>query len=426
MGLYFSPSVNVDGSVFVTGPVATNGAAGNFPVYTAGIYEATPSTYNNNAVVPFHMDVNGNLKVSSAATGALSPTNSSTTPLGGGGVFTGTSVNVLAYGSIVVTVFANVASATNGLSIQQSMDNVNWDVTDTYTIAASTAKTFSIPRQANFMRVAYTNGAGAQATFRLQTILNQQQPAASSVKTADGLSAESDAELTYAAAGLFDGTSTINLWRGTATGGGFVQGNIATGAAESGNPLLSGARARATLISVTDATRQPLIVDAVGQLYTTSRGAGISDGDGQNNAYNRVVDSGGNPYAVQARNYVFDPSVAAASAWNRQRGDVNGLWTSGAGLYETVAASQSNQILGATGAVGDYLARLIIVPATTTPGAVSIVDGNGASITVFAGGTVDVKPIPVEIGMKTVNATTPGWKVTTGTNVSVIGVGRFT
>lgn len=97
--------------------------------------------------------------------------------------------------------------------------------------------------------------------------------------------------------------------------------------------------------------------------------------------------------------------------------------------YETVAASQTDQILGATGAVGDILKRLVIVPATTSPGAVSIKDGNGSSIIIFTGGATSVgslAPIAVDLGMVALAATTPGWKVTTGANVSVIGIGKFT
>jgi hypothetical protein len=97
--------------------------------------------------------------------------------------------------------------------------------------------------------------------------------------------------------------------------------------------------------------------------------------------------------------------------------------------YETVAAGQSDQIMGATGAVGDYLAGVLIVPATTSPGAVSIKDGNGSGITVFAGGSgsvLSLHPFFVPIGAKCVASTTPGWKITTGSNVSAIGVGKFT
>lgn len=97
--------------------------------------------------------------------------------------------------------------------------------------------------------------------------------------------------------------------------------------------------------------------------------------------------------------------------------------------YETVAASATAQVLGASGAQGDYLRGLLIVPATTSPGAVSIADGNGSAITVFTGGASSVSnlvPFFIPLGIRTTNATTPGWKVTTGTNVSVIASGDFT
>jgi hypothetical protein len=97
--------------------------------------------------------------------------------------------------------------------------------------------------------------------------------------------------------------------------------------------------------------------------------------------------------------------------------------------YETVAASQTAQMLGATGAVGDYLAGVLIVPATTSPGAVSIKDGNGSAITIFTGGAASVatlQPFFVPLGAKCVASATPGWQVTTGANVSAIGVGSFT
>ena len=98
--------------------------------------------------------------------------------------------------------------------------------------------------------------------------------------------------------------------------------------------------------------------------------------------------------------------------------------------YETVAAGQSAQVLGATGAVGDILDTLIIVPGTTAAGAVSITDGNGSAITLFVGGgttaLIDLAPKVVHIGAACVNSTTPGWKVTTGNNVTVLAVGKFT
>jgi hypothetical protein len=97
-----------------------------------------------------------------------------------------------------------------------------------------------------------------------------------------------------------------------------------------------------------------------------------------------------------------------------------------AGDYETVAASQTDQAFGATGATGDYLAGVLIVPATTSPGAVSIKDGSGSAITIFTGGASSVSnlvPFFVPLGIVSGSG---AWKVTTGTNVSAIGVGNFT
>jgi len=93
--------------------------------------------------------------------------------------------------------------------------------------------------------------------------------------------------------------------------------------------------------------------------------------------------------------------------------------------YETVAASQTAQVLGPTGAVEDYLSHLIIVPATTAPGNVLLLD-NATSITIFAGGASSVSslaPIVVPIQLASRSG---AWKITTGANVSVIAAGNFT
>lgn len=93
--------------------------------------------------------------------------------------------------------------------------------------------------------------------------------------------------------------------------------------------------------------------------------------------------------------------------------------------YETVAASQTAQALGAAGAAGDYLAGLLIVPATTSPGAVSVTDGGGSAITLFTGGASSVSnlvPFFVPLGVRSNGG---AWQVTTGANVSVVAVGDF-
>jgi len=96
------------------------------------------------------------------------------------------------------------------------------------------------------------------------------------------------------------------------------------------------------------------------------------------------------------------------------------------GDYETVAASQTDQVLGGSGAIGDYLLRVAITPGTTSPGAVTVKDGGGSAITVFTGGAssvADLKTFFVDIGM---TSKVGAWTMTTGANVSAIAIGNFT
>lgn len=94
------------------------------------------------------------------------------------------------------------------------------------------------------------------------------------------------------------------------------------------------------------------------------------------------------------------------------------------GHYETVAASQSDQALGAAGAKGDFLRHLIIIPGAVTAGTVSIKDGSGGAINVFVTGTLTaLNPIIIPIGAR---STSGAWKVSTGADVTAIAIGQFT
>lgn len=149
-------------------------------------------------------------------------------------------------------------------------------------------------------------------------------------------------------------------------------------------------------------------------------------------------DSGPLPVAVvSGGGGATGPGTAAAATRVTYASDGATVPTSNSGLlevlsdaYEPVPASTTDQTMGATGAVGDFLSGVLIVPGTTAAGAVSIKDGNGSSISIFAGGgataLTTLIPFFVPIGAKCVNATTPGWKITTGANVTAIGVGNFT
>lgn len=89
--------------------------------------------------------------------------------------------------------------------------------------------------------------------------------------------------------------------------------------------------------------------------------------------------------------------------------------------YETVAASQTDQVLGVTGAHGDYLDRLVITVATSATGTVSIKDGGGSAIPITAANT-PIGVYTVELGLRSAAG---AWKVTTGAGATVVAKGIF-
>lgn len=101
----------------------------------------------------------------------------------------------------------------------------------------------------------------------------------------------------------------------------------------------------------------------------------------------------------------------------------------GQGEYVDVAASSSGTKLGATGAVGDYLAGVTIFPETTAPGEITLQDGNTTAVSIFKGGTASVSnlvPFYIPFGDYSKTATTPGWTIVTGANAHVRAHGNFT
>jgi len=95
------------------------------------------------------------------------------------------------------------------------------------------------------------------------------------------------------------------------------------------------------------------------------------------------------------------------------------------GEWETVAASQTTQTIGATGAAGDFLSHIVVIPATTSPGVVTVLD-NATTFFSFPGGAsslASLQPFTIDIRAYSVSG---AWKITTGANVSVVAVGDFT
>lgn len=165
-------------------------------------------------------------------------------------------------------------------------------------------------------------------------------------------------------------------------------------------------------IDVTPGTGKTIAADDVGGGLLAQR---VKVGWGSDGTLKDADTASGKPLPVQLR----------GSDGTDRSTSLKALTDLGAGKYETVAASQSAQTLGATGAAGDYISHILVIPTTVDAGSVALLDG-ATSITVFAGGTASLSnlvPFMIPLGMISVSG---AWKITTGAGVSVIGIGNFT
>lgn len=184
---------------------------------------------------------NNALDINLSNHGFVDENNSSAIPLGANETFTGVSVNIEDFAIIYVNVKSDVASAIDGLSVQQSTDGVDWEHIDTFSIQAATAKTFSFQAAAKFLKVEYTNGSTNQSYFRLQTVLKKTYGKPSSHRIQDSIADDDDAELVKAVLtgknnGTFvnvrttvdgnltisDNSSGLSIAQGNVTGASFI------------------------------------------------------------------------------------------------------------------------------------------------------------------------------------------------------------
>lgn len=91
--------------------------------------------------------------------------NANSTPLGIAGVHS-VDLDVTNQASVSVFVFADQASATDGLEIQFSNDFSNYHTVHRYSVSASIPFGITVPVVARACRVKYTNGGVAQTIFR--------------------------------------------------------------------------------------------------------------------------------------------------------------------------------------------------------------------------------------------------------------------
>ena len=124
--------------------------------------------------LPSDLTVAGNLKLSIQESAITVPFDLqaqlralhafTTTALAANASWTSASEEILNFGRITGTVFADVAGT---LYVEQSPDNTNWDVVDSWSVTANAGLGFSVELVGRYVRVRFLNGATAQTTFRL-------------------------------------------------------------------------------------------------------------------------------------------------------------------------------------------------------------------------------------------------------------------
>jgi len=90
--------------------------------------------------------------------------------------------------------------------------------------------------------------------------------------------------------------------------------------------------------------------------------------------------------------------------------------------YETVAVSQTAQVLGTAGAAGDYIHRLIIDVITVATADVTVLDSTTSIVILTGASGLQPGVYSIELNMASANG---AWKITTGAGATVIAVGIF-
>jgi hypothetical protein len=318
--------------------------------------------------------------------GTVSSVNSTSSTLLAAAVFTGTSEDISDYASITVSLIASHASATDGLSLQQSSDGTNWDISDVYTIPAATGKQYAQQVTARFFRVVYTNGGTNQSSFRLQTIFHKFMMPTSVVRPQDARTNETDVQEVASYNSLYNGT-TWDRMRGDTTNGLDVDVTrlpaLATGANTIGAVNIAAAQTLATVTTVGTVTT----VTTTGTLTNITNWGNIVDDAAVTPATTRVlmvgytaddtatdsVDEGDGGMARMTlnRKQITQPYESEANTWSYAAA-AGGLVTTtgvtakaaaGAGLRNYITSVQvtnSNQTTGTEVLIRDGAAGTVL------------------------------------------------------------------
>lgn len=325
----------------------------------------------------------------------ISTNNSSTAVLAGNAVFTGTGEDVTAYSEMRVSVWSSHISGSDGLSIQQSSDNTNWDITDVYNIAATTGKTYVVPRQAKFFRIVYTNGATLQTGFRLQVILNKTATTPASQRSSDGYSNETDLQEVWAFNSIWNG-ATWDRAKGT-SGTAFV----AVGAGTQQTLGTVGVVNTGTLAQVTNLTNGSVNI-LTGTIQNSGNGTVVNGsiivttGTILSSGAGTVVGGTLQNLVTGTINALAAGTITAGTLTNLVSGTLNAL-ASGTITVGTVSVTTGTVVLN-TGTITTIAAgtqNTLGTVGNLNNGSVNLLTGTLTSITNLAGGTIKSDPTTV-------------------------------
>ena len=127
-------------------------------------YGASLPTEVDPGYYPVAIDDRHRLLVKDDRIGKLELIGSTTTPLAASGEWTSPVDSLMETGRIVGSVYADVDGT---LYVEQSPDNSNWDIVDSFSITGGSGIGFSVEKVAQYARVRYVNGATDQTVFRL-------------------------------------------------------------------------------------------------------------------------------------------------------------------------------------------------------------------------------------------------------------------
>jgi hypothetical protein len=205
------PISDMDGAHLSIGENITTNAAGE-KLYIKGrgnVFVSQITTAPVNVTLPpeaFTINVGATVGVSNTDANAVpirfgavvSANNSTIVQLASNQTFTGVADEVTQFGTILIAVHSNGASAQNGLKFQTSNDQVSWYSLEEYTFSGPGVSVYSMSPGGKYFRITYTNGGAATAGFYIHTTYKQGYVKPSSHRVGDNITGENDAELVKA------------------------------------------------------------------------------------------------------------------------------------------------------------------------------------------------------------------------------------